>query len=508
MLIRAALYGRFSSDNQREESIMAQFRDGKAYCKRKGYTIVKTYADEARSGTTTVGRDEYNRMLLDAAGGLFDVIIFHKVDRAARNEFDYYNTKRELEEAGVRYEYSKQEIDSTTPEGQMMESVMVGMAAYYSRNLASEIKKGLRENAYEGKSTGGIPPYGYSTNKEKKWIINEEEAPAIRLIFSMYVEGKSYEEIVGALTGAGYTTRRGTPFKKSSLHDILQNPKYKGTLILGKSTKRGNKRNNHQISKDAQYFENTIPPIVSADVWEKAGKIMEGKKKRSGAGKAKAVYALTGLIYCGKCGGPLVGQANIDRYGVRRYYYRCRPCKSKMVRRDEIEGIVLETIKKAFLADGALERIKKIIHDEIEKEGSINYGERIKKLSASIAKAKMRLNNLYRLVEDGVADEYDISRIKEAKRNLTALKQSMNDLKERAAVGTPTEEVVESVIANLKEFFETKKDPHEMKALFHLLVKKVIITDDEAVVVLMVTQEGFEPTTHRLEGGCSIQLSY
>lgn len=65
-MIRAALYGRFSSDNQREESIMAQFRDGKAYCKRKGYTIVKTYADEARSGTTTVGRDEYNRMLLDA----------------------------------------------------------------------------------------------------------------------------------------------------------------------------------------------------------------------------------------------------------------------------------------------------------------------------------------------------------------------------------------------------------------------------------------------------------
>lgn len=507
-MIRAALYGRFSSDNQREESIMAQFRDGKAYCKRKGYTIVKTYADEARSGTTTVGRDEYNRMLLDAAGGLFDVVIFHKVDRNARNEFDYYNTKRELEEAGVRYEYSKQEIDSSTPEGQMMESVMVGMAAYYSRNLASEIKKGLRENAYEGKSTGGIPPYGYSTDKEKKWVIDEREAPAIRTIFSMYTEGRSYEEIVQELLKGGYTTRRGTPFKKSSLHDIICNPKYKGTLILGKSTKHGLKRNNHKISKGAQYFDGTIPPIVSIDTWEKAKRIMESKRRRSGAGKAKAVYALTGLIYCGKCGGPMTGQANIDRYGVRRYYYRCRPCKSKMVRRDEIEDIVLETIKKAFLADGAMERIKKIIHDEIEKEGTIDYASQIKKLSGDISRAKMRLNNLYRLIEDGEADEYDISRIKEAKANLTALNQSMKDLKERAGMGTPTDEMVEDVVHNLKEFFETKKDPHEMKALFHLLIKRVEITNDEAVVYLMVTQEGFEPTTHRLEGGCSIQLSY
>ncbi len=66
-MVRAVLYGRFSSENQREESIMAQFRDGRAYCQKKGYTIVNTYADEAKSGTTTVGRDAYNRMLADAA---------------------------------------------------------------------------------------------------------------------------------------------------------------------------------------------------------------------------------------------------------------------------------------------------------------------------------------------------------------------------------------------------------------------------------------------------------
>lgn len=404
-MIRAALYGRFSSDNQREESITAQFRDGREYCQRKGYIIVKTYADEAKSGTTVTGRDEYNQMIHDAQDGLFDVVIFHKVDRNARNEFDYYNTKRELQEAGVRYEYSKQEIDSSTPEGQMMESVMVGMAAYYSRNLAGEIKKGLRENAYEGKTTGGIPPYGYSISKDKRLVINESEAPAIRLIFFLYLEGKKYEEIANALTANGHMTRKGTPFQKASLHDILRNPKYIGSLVLGRYTKKGTKRNTHGNNKDAQVYKDVIPPIIDTDTWERAAAIMASRK--NGSHKAKAVYALSGLIFCGKCGKPMVGQSSVDRYHVKRYYYRCRPCKSKMVRRDEIEEVALGAIKKAFLSRGALERIKILIHEEIEKKGKLNYQPQIERLERDIQTAKRRLNNLYAVLEGGDMDEYD-----------------------------------------------------------------------------------------------------
>ena len=493
-MIRAALYGRFSSDNQREESITAQFRDGREYCRKKGYTIVKTYADEAKSGTTTSGRDEYNRMLLDAQSGLFDVVIFHKVDRNARNEFDYYNTKRELQEAGVLYEYSRQEIDSSTPEGQMMESVMVGMAAYYSRNLAGEIKKGLRENAYAGKTTGGIPPYGYSTNAEKKLIINEDEAPAIKLIFSMYNSGKSYGEITNILTANGYFTRKGTPFKKVSLHDILQNAKYKGTLVLGKYTKNGLSRNGHGNNKNAQVFNDVIPPIIQADDWEKAQKIMALKKKRVASGKAKTVYALSGLIFCGKCGKPMAGHFTVDRTGMRRYYYRCRSCAAKSVRRDEIEDMVLQAIKKTFLTPSATERIKRMIRDEIEQHGQIDYKPEIERLTAGLVKEKRKLDNLYTLVESGEADEYDISRMKSVKNNISLLTQNLEDVKRRASI-TLSDDVVDTVLNNLRDFFETEKAPHQMKDLFRLLVKRVTVTDDEVVVVLMVTQERFELPT-------------
>ena len=156
---RAVIYARFSSDMQREESIDAQVRACKEYCKRKGYIVVSVYSDEAKSGRSILERTAYNQMLADAIGDSFDVIIFHKIDRNSRNEFNYYTFKDKLEKLGIRYEYAVQPIDQS-PEGQMMESMLVGMAAYYSRNLSKETKKGLNENAYKALFNGGIAPFG------------------------------------------------------------------------------------------------------------------------------------------------------------------------------------------------------------------------------------------------------------------------------------------------------------------------------------------------------------
>lgn len=137
---RAVIYARFSSDMQREESIDAQVRACTAYAKSKGYEIVDTYIDEAKSGREVTKRDAYKKMLDDASHKKFDIVIFHKIDRNSRNEVDYYITKAKFLNLGIRYEYAVQSIDSS-PEGQMMEGMLVAIAAYYSRNLAKETKK-------------------------------------------------------------------------------------------------------------------------------------------------------------------------------------------------------------------------------------------------------------------------------------------------------------------------------------------------------------------------------
>ncbi len=486
-MVRAVLYGRFSSENQREESIMAQFRDGRAYCQKKGYTIVNTYADEAKSGTTTVGRDAYNRMLADAADNLFDVVIFHKVDRNARDEYDYYNTKKILTGLGVRYEYSKQEIDSSTSEGQFIESIMVGYAAYYSRNLSSEIKKGLRENAIQGKNTGGKPAYGYDTDSEKRFIINEQEATAVRMIFNMYLEGKRYREIIASLTATGHLNRNGKPFTMASLHDILINRKYKGEMILGKSVVRQGKRNNRVMSKDAQVYNGVIPVIIPSETFEAVQKRLESRKNRRRTGTGKHLYALSGLIYCAECGAPMAGHHSKNQKGYVQYYYRCK-CKAPMVRQDEAEEAVIETIKKSFLTKGAKERLKRLIRNEVESRGHVDYKAELKRLQGEHAKATSRLNNLYRLLEDGEADEYDMERIKAQKAVISGLKQSIEDVKNHIMVGNPTDEMVESVLESMRERIEIKRDPADLRDLFNLLIRRVDVSRESIVVSIVVTQ--------------------
>lgn len=94
---RAAIYARYSSDNQHYESITAQLRACREYCKQRGYIVVKVYTDEAISGTSTAGREAFQQMILDSADDIFDVVVFHKIDRNARNEIDYYNQYSPLE---------------------------------------------------------------------------------------------------------------------------------------------------------------------------------------------------------------------------------------------------------------------------------------------------------------------------------------------------------------------------------------------------------------------------
>ncbi|WP_304162940.1 recombinase family protein [Phascolarctobacterium succinatutens] len=164
----------FSSDMQREESIDAQVSACKNYCQSKGYLVIGQYVDEAKSGRSTLTRDAYNQMMADAMENKFDVIIFHKIDRNSRNELNYFIFKDKLEKLGIRYEYAAQPIDANTAEGQMIEAMLVSIAAYYSSDLVKETKRGLNENAYKAQFNGGYAPLGYKL-VDKHYVIDEQE---------------------------------------------------------------------------------------------------------------------------------------------------------------------------------------------------------------------------------------------------------------------------------------------------------------------------------------------
>jgi len=156
--LRAACYARFSSELQRNESIDAQIRAIEKYTKDNNLILVNKYIDMAKSGKND-DRPDFLQMISDSKEKMFDVIIVHKLDRFARNRYDSVRYRHELKRCNVKLLSVLENYDSDTPEGVLMKSLYEGMNEYYIKNLSREIMKGLKENAYQAKFTGGVPPF-------------------------------------------------------------------------------------------------------------------------------------------------------------------------------------------------------------------------------------------------------------------------------------------------------------------------------------------------------------
>ena len=259
---KVALYARFSSDNQRSESIDDQIRAMTAYCKQHNFEIVDTYIDEAKSATTD-RRPAFQKMISDSSNHNFDILLVHKLDRFARNRYDSAVYKRELKKNGVLV-YSVLENLDDSPESIMMEAVLEGMSEYYSQNLAREVMKGMRETALQTKHTGGKTPLGYDVDiNTKQLVINPIEADTVRIIFEMYAEGYGYSPILERLHDENRLTKNGKEFQKNSLYSILSNPKYTGMYVFNRSSSKNAEgtRNTHlyKDNEDIIFIENGCP---------------------------------------------------------------------------------------------------------------------------------------------------------------------------------------------------------------------------------------------------------
>lgn len=217
--VRAVLYARFSSELQRTESIDAQIRAMKQYCKEQHWEVVGTYVDEALSGTTD-RRPSFQMMIADSEKKKFDIVLVHKLDRFCRNRYDSANYKYILRKNGVKLCSVLEKLDGS-PESIILEGLLEAMAEYYSSNLAREVMKGLKENAYHCKHTGGSPPLGYDLDEDKRMIINPKETECVRMIFWMYINGYGRTEMASILNKNGYVNKRGKPFTKDSFLSIL-----------------------------------------------------------------------------------------------------------------------------------------------------------------------------------------------------------------------------------------------------------------------------------------------
>ncbi len=226
-MIKGAIYARYSEGpRQTDQSIEGQVADCKAYAEENDIRIVEVYADRHISGKSTAGRDEFLRMIHDAEKHLFDVVIVWKIDRFGRDRADIAIYKRALKKAGVQLKYARESVPEG-PEGIILESVLEGLAEYYSADLRQKVIRGMKESAKKGRYSSYLP-IGYTKDENKHIIIDPEKADAVRETFRMHIDGARNTEIIEMFQQRGITGLNGKPIGKSVIGRMLRNQRYTG----------------------------------------------------------------------------------------------------------------------------------------------------------------------------------------------------------------------------------------------------------------------------------------
>ena len=398
--LRAACYARFSSDMQRSESIDAQLRAINKYTDENNMILVNKYIDMAKSGKND-DRPEFLQMIQDARENLFDIIVVHKLDRFARNRYDSVRYRHELKRHNVKLLSVLENYDSDTPEGVLIESLYEGMNEYYIKNLSREIMKGLKENAYQAKFTGGVPPLGYDIDENLHYVINPAEAEIVRHIFDMAVQNIGYGQIIDDLNSKGYRTKTGKFFSKNSLSSLLRNPKYCGIYEYNKAPKRDvdGKRNSHARKSEDEVIriENAIPSIISKEDFLTIESKMKLRKQNGGKMRAKEVYLLSGKIICGKCGMAYVGHRKFNSQKKKYVFYSCNNnqrthnCDSSHIRKEFIEANVLSKLSDYIFDESIIVQIHEAYQEYLLEQNSDaishknDISKRLKEIDAEIA---------------------------------------------------------------------------------------------------------------------------
>ncbi len=503
--MRAVIYARFSSNNQREESITAQLRKGHDYCQKEGYTVVREYIDEAKSGKTIEKRDAFRAMMNDSAYGEFDVMVTHKFDRFARNRMEAALVKHHLMQNNVRIEYVEYRIDGS-PESVMLEAVMEGQAEFFSLNLSREVIKGQTENVHQGKYNGGPVPLGYDI-VNGFYSINEKEAQVIRTIFRMRLEGKTYGEVLAHLNESGMKTKKGERFGKNSLYDILRNPKYCGDYVHGKQRGASRLKNIRTRTTDMTpriKVENAIPAIITREEWQTMQEMLNTQKR--GPQPRSERYLLTGFVRCGQCGSSMTGtKITSKKSNVSYEYYRCdasankKACKSTKIRKDFLEAEVLKEFRRIIKKDTHTKEFWEKVATAHQKM-QVDYKDVIVELEQEEKRLNIKLRNLLDIAAEGGA--HVAKEIKRIGDELDLVTSTLQDKKNKATQLISSTSYLKSLFKELE-----KDSPANDRAIVEVFLDRAVITETEVQIYLklpssqgkmrvselLVTPEGFEP---------------
>ena len=494
--MRVALYARVSSDKQDVDlSISAQIRALREYAQRNGHEIVREFVDEAESGRTAA-RPAFREMIALARikQPPFEAILVWKLNRFSRNRADSITYKTLLRNKGIEVISINEPMDNT-PTGRLLEGVIESIDEFYSANLGQDIKRGMRENASRGFFNGSRPPYGYRKvavrdggKTRHKLEPEDEDSTAVQTIiriFDLAAREVGCKEIARMLNKDGLRTARGERWGKVTVHKVLTNEAYCGTLVWGG-------RKGHRAIRSGQApvrVENAWPALVDRETYRLIQQKMAAKSpKVVHPRRVPSVFLLSGLLFC-SCGRALTGAS---AKSGRHFYYICsrsskqgrEACSARMIPKEKLERMVIKQLQARVLTRENVELLVKMVNEELQT-AACGLSDRLEIVDTELRDVRARLAKLYEVLETGKLDLGDLApRIKELKLRQDELGKARVLLQaEMAAQGVQQvdEALVRAYAEDLQALLE-EADLTERKAFLRSFVKRIEIDKGQVTV--------------------------
>ena len=494
--MKIAIYARVSSDSQDVDlSIGAQISVLKEFAVKSGYEVVRQFIDEAESGRTA-NRPAFQEMI--AAARIkpppFEVILVWKLNRFARSRIDSITYKKLLKDRGIKVISMNEPIDDT-PSGHMLEGMLETVDQFHSENMGEDIKRGLRESARRGFFTGSRPPYGLhkvpTKDGEKtryKLEPDTEDITAgkvIRMIFDLADKDQGCKEIAKALNHEGLRTSTGHRWGRTTVHKVLTNEAYCGTLVLGG-------RAGHPAAHSGTpplRIENAWPAIIDKKMFQKIQANMDAKKPVNVHPRTvPSNYLLSGLLFC-SCGHAMIGRSAKSH---RFHYYQCNAgfkqgkeaCSARALSKDKLEQAVLTEVRDKVLNDAWMEELVTLLNMELDSSHNL-LTARMDTLDSELNNVRQRLTRLYDALETGKLSLDDLSpRIREQRSREADLSKMRLQIEAEMLATGPTHvdaKIIKEHARDLKEIL-AETDLGKSKAFLRSFIKRVTIDGTQAKI--------------------------
>jgi site-specific DNA recombinase len=509
--MRCVIYARYSTDKQREASIADQVEVCRRYAERQGWTVTELYEDAKISGASRF-RPGFQKLLADAEGRRFDVIVCEAIDRLGRKLSDVADLFDRLTFARVQLHTTGQ-----GPITQMHIGIMGTMAQMMLSETGDKVRRGQLGRARAGRIPGGLaygyevvnPPPGATEAGERR--IKPEEATVVRRIFNEYAVGRSPRHIAAALNAEGVrgpdgrswidTTIRGQVDRGTGL---LNNTLYIGRLSWNRCSYIKDPRTGRRIARvnpHEKWEEVEVPElrIIDDALWQRVKQrqlAVRTEIGRDGTGNAlnrshRREFLLSGLLVCGCCGGGYTIVAQ-DRYGCATRRSKGTCANAKTIRRQSIEARVLGALKDRLLTPDLVDEFVRAFETELAtlQRDALGTQARVHREMGDIER---RLQGVLRAVENGAWNDSIRTRLTELEGRKAVLQQQLADAEHpppRIHLSANAADIYRSRVADLEASLNNAEIKTEAAEALRLLIERIVLTPDAAAA------DGLAATLH------------